>query len=155
MKAFQKMGKGVGKERKGKPKEHVSYNCLPILQGRRDKGASNLVPRFNSQGRKKVWCTFLLCGEGGRERGREKSNKASYFSVINFRSYLLYVASSILSSQSLMENQQKKIIALGLIDKLKQPVCAPSTANQVVQLGIEGIIKQYNNMIPHFIAHPQ
>lgn len=47
---------------------------------------------------------FLLCGEGGRERGREKSNKASDFSVINFRSYLLYVASSILSSQNLMEN---------------------------------------------------
>ena len=34
--AFQKTGKGEGKERKVKLKERVSYNCLPILKGRRN-----------------------------------------------------------------------------------------------------------------------
>ena len=61
------------------------------------------------EGKRSGVATFFLCGEGGRERGRVERNKikvASYFGVIKFRSYLLYVASSsyILSSQSLMEN---------------------------------------------------
>ena len=34
MKAFQKMWKGEGKERKGKPKERVSYNLAPRFDGK-------------------------------------------------------------------------------------------------------------------------
>ena len=65
-------------------------------------GAGNLVPRFSSRGRKNVWCTFLLNylqeRGGGKKEGEKNKNKASYFSIkiiINFRLYLLYVASSI------------------------------------------------------------
>ena len=39
-------------------KEHVLYNCLPILWGKRDSTLKE----------EKVWCTFLLSGKGGGER---------------------------------------------------------------------------------------
>ena len=40
-KSLTKEEEREGKGRKLKPKERVLYNCLPILYGRRDKGASS------------------------------------------------------------------------------------------------------------------
>ena len=42
--SLTKEGEREGKERKGKLKECVLYNFLPILYSRRDKVASNLIP---------------------------------------------------------------------------------------------------------------
>ena len=101
----KRKGKGKGKRERGNRRSVYYTIAYQFCRAEEIRGPVISFPDSTLKEEKRSGVLSSFAGKGGEKEGeRNQLNKASYFSIINFRSYLLYVASSMLSSQNLMEN---------------------------------------------------